>query len=158
MVSADGIIHVRSGAMIGLRREASQVRRAFTKKIENIVREEFCIRKVSEGWISETILYQIVRKVCSGHQVLFHHRPEWLNGLEIDIYMPDMKVAFEYQGIQHYRPIKGWGGEKGFEELKCRDARKVSTCRQLGIRLIKVDYTDPLTESYVQTLLKKKNS
>lgn len=139
--------------MVALRRNASQSRRAFTKKIENIVREEFGIRKVGEGWISETILHQIVARVCAGHEVLFHYRPEWLGGLEFDIYVPDLKTAFEYQGIQHYRPIKAWGGEKGLEEVKRRDARKACLCRQLDIRLIRVDYTAPLTESHVQTLL-----
>lgn len=103
--------------MIGLRRNASQTRRAFTKKIENIVREEFSIRKVGEGWISETIPYQIVSKICSGREVLFNHRPEWLNGLEFDIYIPDMKTAIEYQAIQHYRPIKSWGEKKFLKSL-----------------------------------------
>ena len=84
-----------------------------------------------------------------------HHRPEWLNGLEFDIYIPDIKTAFEYQGIQHYRPVKAWGGEKAFEEVKHRDARKVLMCKQLGIRLIKVDYTEPLTENYIGALLEK---
>lgn len=139
--------------MIRLHRKASQARRAFTKKIENIVRQEFGYRKVGEGWISETILCQIVSKIYSGREVLFHHRPEWLNGLELDIYIPDAKTAFEYQGLQHYRPIKGWGGEKAFEELKRRDAQKAALCKQLGIRLIKVDYTEPLTESYIRMLL-----
>ena len=150
--------HEEAKLINALRRNASQVCRVFTKKIENIVREEFGIRKVGEGWISETILYQVVNKVCSGHEVLFHFRPEWLNGLELDIYIPDLKTAFEYQGIQHYRPITGWGGQKAFEELKSRDAQKASMCKQLGIHLIKVDYTEPLTEDYVRGLLEKSNS
>jgi hypothetical protein len=138
-----------------LRRNASQESRSFTRKIENIVRQEFGIRKVGEAWISETILFQIVVRVCSGHDVLFHHRPEWLEGLELDIYIPDMKKAFEYQGIQHYRPIGAWGGQEAFEELRRRDARKALVCKRRGIRLIKVDYTDPLTEQHVRSLLEK---
>lgn len=31
--------------------------------------------------------------------------PEWLGRLRIDIYLPDLKLAFEHQGEQHYRPI-----------------------------------------------------
>ena len=72
--------------MISLRRKVEQTRRALTKKIENAVRHEFGFKNVGEGWISETLLYQIVRQILSSYELLRHHRPKWLNALELDIY------------------------------------------------------------------------
>lgn len=141
--------------MIQLRRKAARARRAFTKKIENIVRQEFGFRNVGEGWVSETLLYQIVRKIYSDCEVIFHHRPDWLEGLELDIYVPALKIGFEYQGVQHFQPVEAWGGEQALKKTKQRDARKALLCKTLGIRLTTVDYTEPLTEDYVSTLLAK---
>jgi hypothetical protein len=51
--------------MINLRRIAAKKERAFTTKIENIVRQEFGFRNVGEGWVSETLLHQIVTRIFS---------------------------------------------------------------------------------------------
>ncbi len=144
--------------MVDLRRMAAMTRRSFTTKIENIVRQEFGFRKVGEGWVSETLLYQIVRRICSNHEVLFHYRPDWLKGLEIDVYVPALKTGFEYQGAQHFHPIKAWGGEEALERVRQRDAQKSLLCRELGVRLITVDYTEALTEDYIRALLSTKQA
>ena len=96
----------------------SKKERAFTTKIENIVRQEFGFRNVGEGWVSETILYQIVKRVLNEHEILRHYRPDWLEGLELDIFFPSKKLAFEYQGQQHFHPIGLWGGLKDFKIYK----------------------------------------
>ena len=141
--------------MIDLRRKAARTRRAFTTKIENIVRQEFGFRKVGEGWVSETLLFHIVKRIFCTNEVIFHHRPDWLEGLEIDVYIPSLKIGFEYQGAQHFQPIKFWGGKEALEQLRERDAKKANQCNKLGIRLITVDYTESLTEDYIRSLLPK---
>lgn len=125
--------------------------------IENITREEFGFRKIGEGWVSESILYNIVKKIFPAKEILRRYRPEWLNGLELDIYVPELKIGFEYQGQQHYFPIKAWGGKKSFDELKKRDALKKVLCKELNIKLIEVDYTEPLTEKYILEKLSTPN-
>ncbi len=139
--------------MIRLRREARQFERVFTKKIENIVRKEFGFKKVGEGWVCETILYQIVGRILYNHEILFHYRPGWLEGLELDIYIPSLKLAFEYQGQQHFHPLRVWGGQKALQDLRVRDTRKAEICNNLGIKLITIDYTKPLVEDYVRKIL-----
>jgi len=142
--------------MIKLRRIASKQTRAFTTKIENIVRQEFGFRNVGEGWVSETLLYQIVKRILSEEEILRHFRPDWLEGLELDVFVPSQNLAFEYQGQQHFHQISLWGGAKGLEDLQERDKRKAKLCTMNGIHLIAIDYTEPLTEQYVYGILKDK--
>ena len=136
-----------------LRREAAKKTRAFTKRVENVARQEFGFRKVGEGWVSETSLYRIVQAILPAQTIERHARPEWLGGLELDIYVPALKVAIEYQGQQHFHPIDAWGGQEALEKLKKRDARKAKICNQQGIRLITVDYTEPLTREHIRQVL-----
>lgn len=140
---------------IRLRREAAHAERAITMFVENIVRQEFGFRKVGEGWVSELLLSQLVSRLMPGHQVVRHHRPEWLQGLELDIYLPDLQLGIEYQGQQHFHAIKAWGGEKGLARVQERDAKKKELCRRAGVTLLTVDYTEPLMEDYVRCLLEK---
>jgi hypothetical protein len=141
---------------IKLRREASQYRRKFTSKVENIARSEFGFKKVGEGWVSETLIYNIIARLYPNHTIFRHHRPEWLNRLELDIYLPELKLAFEYQGQQHFHAIKAWGGEKALIDLQARDRKKVEICSQNGITLVAIDYTEPLTEGYLREVIAQK--
>ena len=69
--------------------------------------------------------------------------PETNRMLELDGFNEQHKVAFEYQGVQHYEKVPSshpmFAGNK-VEELKQRDAVKAARCAELGIRLIVVPY------------------
>lgn len=126
------------------------------REIENYVREQFGYKHIGEGWISEGILYDIIKRLYPKEDIIRHHRPTWLDRLELDIFLPNKKLAFEYQGIQHYQPIKHWGGE---EQLKVRiehDLRKKRLCKERGITLICIDYDEPLTEQYIKNRIRTK--
>lgn len=68
-------------------------------------------------------------------------------------YLPDLNIAIEFNGIQHYIPIEHFGGELRFDQQKKRDSyvRKYYTN---NIKLIEVPYQiktyDNLTE-YLKT-------
>ncbi len=127
-----------------------QAERQLSKKIENIVREEFGFRKVGEQWINESLVYRIVCNLFPDYEVLRHYRPDWLDGLELDIFVPALRLAIEYQGQQHFHPEKAWGGEKALRELQERDQRKAKICAQKGIHLVAIDYREPLTQAHIQ--------
>lgn len=57
-------------------------------------------------------------------------------GLELDVYIPSLKVAFEIQGIFHYEPI--FGQEK-LDYIQKNDARKRNLCKEANIKLIEID-------------------
>ena len=121
--------------------------------IEDEVRLRFGHKKIGEAWVSETILYNIVRNIFSDKEIQRHFRPDFLEGLEYDIYLPALKTAIEYQGYQHFQPIACWGGENGLKELKKRDKRKARLSEQNGIRLCYFKFDESLTEINVRRIL-----
>ena len=58
-----------------------------------------------ERFASESRLFNIVKEIYPELKVERAIRPKWLDGLEIDIYVPKLQLAIEYQGRQHYEPI-----------------------------------------------------
>ena len=116
---------------------------------ENIARKEFGFPAIGEGWIGETLLYNVVRALFPNDEIIRHHRPEWLGGLELDIYIPSLRLGIEYQGVQHDRPAQWWGGEAALVRQKERDRRKARLCESAGIRLMAFRYTEAITETNV---------
>jgi|GEM_PF-165133 len=90
-------------------------------------------------------------------------RPNWLRGtknhkLELDGYCEELKLAFEYQGVQHYDKVTFFHTKKAFEQRKKDDEIKKKTCASRGIALILVPYTlepDKMGEYIVDQCRKK---
>jgi len=134
-----------------------QSRRIY-RLIENEVRRKFGHKKIGDAWTSETILYHLVRSIFSGNVVKRHHRPEWLEGLELDIYIEDLGLAIEYQGVQHFEPVKHWGGAEALKLVQERDRRKARICRDRGVSLRYFTHHDGLSETIVRDRLSKSDS
>jgi hypothetical protein len=133
-----------------IEQQLSRPRYELANAMQNRTRAELGFRPIGEAWVRENQFYQIICRVFPGEQVIRHCRPEWLEGLELDVFLPGLKLAFEYQGQQHFHPIKAWGGEQALLELQARDARKVQICRQADVRLVTVAYTEPLTDEHIR--------
>ena len=75
----------------------------------------------------------------------YNYRPDWLrsqNGtrLELDIYLPETKIAIEVQGEQHYMFIPFFHKtHEAYEEQRVRDQEKINLCYGRGITLLIVD-------------------
>lgn len=108
------------------------------REAENTFREERDIPRVGEGWVAETALFYEVRDALPNETVIQHGRPKWLGRQHLDIFMPDRGVAVEYQGEQHDRPVKFFGGEEAFRRNVERDRKKLSICKRNGVRVIYV--------------------
>lgn len=122
--------------------------------VQNKVREDFGFPKIGEYWISETILFKIISKIFAGEEIIRHYRPDWLHGLELDIFIPTQNIAFEYQGIQHFKPVEHWGGQKQLEKQQEHDRIKKEICIHRNINLICINYDDELSENFVKSKLK----
>jgi hypothetical protein len=61
--------------------------------------------------------------------------------LELDGYCEDLKIAFEYDGEQHFKEVKLFHRDgKTFEDGQKRDLRKGELCKKNNILLIRVPY------------------
>lgn len=70
--------------------------------------------------------------------------------LQLDRYYPDLKLAFEYNGRQHYEYNSYMHkDEAAFEYLQRCDLKKRRDCRRKGITLITVKYTKKVTSEYL---------
>ena len=63
-------------------------------------------------------------------------RFKWLGKQSLDFYLPDYNIAIECQGIQHFKPIKYFGGNKHFEYVKKLDNTKYKLCEKQGINIL----------------------
>lgn len=106
-------------------------------------------------WVHEKLLFNIITSIFSKYTVQFHYREKWLEKLELDIFIEELAIGIEYQGIQHYQVIKHWDGEDGLKKRQANDAKKRKLCKENGITLIYFNYTEPINNSYVRKKLKK---
>lgn len=70
-------------------------------------------------------------------------RPQWLKGLrnrslELDGYCSDLRIAFEHQGMHHYRSVEHYGRPTNLLKVQSHDRLKRRKCRDHGIALIEV--------------------
>lgn len=73
--------------------------------------------------------------------------------LELDGYCENLKIAFEYDGRQHYEPVDYFGGIKCFTDLQKNDIVKNELCEKNGIKLIRIPYWIENKEEYIKGLL-----
>lgn len=61
--------------------------------------------------------------------------------LQLDVWLPEKNLAFEYQGEQHYHNMSlAFGSSGDLVSYVARDFQKQAKCRKLGIELIVVPY------------------
>ena len=82
------------------------------------------------------------------------YSPSWLTGQRIDVFIRSLRVALEFHGEQHYKPVEYFGGKTGFLSTKERDQRKAKACNEIGVILIEWKYTEPINASYLRKKFK----
>lgn len=91
-------------------------------------------------------------------------RPKFMNNevtnfnLELDCYNPELSLAVEYNGKQHYKFLPYFHKNKeAFRNQQYRDYMKRELCKKYGINLIEVPYTVKVRdiETYIRKGLRK---
>ena len=136
-----------------IEKECGKLFRKNKNYVENLVRGEFGYKPIGEMWVNETILYKLVKEMFPKSVVIHHYRGSELEGLEIDVFIKDKKIGFEYNGLQHYKPIKHFGGEKSLKKTKERDKRKIELCESLGIELHIIKYDETISKNLIKSRL-----
>lgn len=65
-----------------------------------------------------------------------------LKKLPFDVYIPSLNLCIEYDGQQHFKPVRKFGGEEGFKVAKLRDGIKNGYCKDNNINLLRIKYTN----------------
>ena len=64
--------------------------------------------------------------------------------LPFDFFILDKNMCIEYDGIQHYEPVKLFGGIKNYEYRKKLDEIKNEYCKNNNIHLIRISYKEDI--------------
>lgn len=118
-------------------------------RIENDLRQYFGYPKIGEKWVSETHLFYLIKEIYPQFSPVFHYRGSEMNGLELDIFVPELQLGIEYQGAQHYQVIEHWGGEEGLEKRRENDKRKIELCKLNNYTLVEFYHHDDLNRNLV---------
>ncbi len=111
-----------------------------------------CLKK------TQTHIFKIVKSMFPGKNVKYDVRniPS-LKGQEIDIYVPHIKLAIEYDGEQHFMPVKfgKMSDKKAEENFKKRQEldqlknKKIAEHKEDFKHFIRFNYKENLTEQYI---------
>ena len=112
---------------------------------DNAFRRERSIPEIGRGWVSEVALLDLIRTLWPS--AIHQWRPWFLGMQSIDIYIPELGLAIEYQGQQHYEPVALFGGEEGFHLARARDERKRALLNANKVRLLEWRYDSPITRA-----------
>ena len=93
---------------------------------------------IKPKWKHELTLFHAVRKKYP--DTLYQYRPAWLGRQSLDLYIPSLHTAIEYQGIQHFHPVEFFGGEEALLARQELDRQKRRLCRENDVRLIEWPY------------------
>jgi hypothetical protein len=74
--------------------------------------------------------------------------------LELDFFIPSLKIAFEVQGRQHYEEIEKWGGSDKLSSQQDRDDIKRTLCESEGVTLYEYDLREGRDKSSMESWLK----
>lgn len=117
----------------------------YNKQNLKLAKKCFCSRKCVSIWIAtkgftgrskfETWIQEELTKLYPNLIIKYNDR-ETLNGLELDVIIPSLKLAFEFNGIYHYEPI--YGNEKLAIRKHC-DKVKFQDCMKRKISLCVID-------------------
>lgn len=66
----------------------------------------------------------------------------YIRKLSFDFYLPEYNLCIEFDGKQHYEPIKIFGGLSNFKLTKRRDNLKTKFCKNNIINLLRISYKD----------------
>lgn len=97
-----------------------------------------------DRWVSEKYLYFRIKECFPELPIVRHASPAWLGNQHFDIYLPSINVAIEYNGKQHYEPIKYFGGEKSFQHVKELDNQKYRVAMENNTTVIIHKYDDEI--------------
>lgn len=96
-------------------------------------------------------LLEIVKLLYPYQKIVLEYNVAERGGLFIDIYLPGLRLGFEYDGVQHFKFNPHFHGtHDNFVKAQKRDYEKDDRCQELGVTLIRVAYNEDISVELVQ--------
>ena len=121
------------------------------------------MKNSSNGCVSNSSIYcfYLIEKVLNDKPIL-EKTFSWLKNdnnstLRIDAYFEKYNLAIEYNGIQHYECCEFCKTDEELNNRIKNDNIKKKLCKENGIKLISIKYTEKLTIDNIKNLLIKNN-
>lgn len=125
------------------------------KAVENELRSSLGLPPFGRPGFAEAELFRIVRALFPEEDIRRRVRPDWLDGLEIDIFAPSQSLAIEFHGPQHFAPVWPHSLEESFRQMQERDERKKAKLAEHGITLCVFTDQDELDLHHVKTAIER---
>jgi hypothetical protein len=106
----------------------------------------YCSKKLN---MSELKMLGLIKEIFPKEKILYNTRPRWLKRMQIDVYLPKLKIGFEYQGQQHFMPVELFGGKEAFIKQVQRDKLKKEICQKRNINLLYVYFDEQLNRHLI---------
>ena len=84
----------------------------------------------------EGLLYEHFKKEYPTILIERQKRFKWLGKQSLDFFLPELNIAIEYQGRQHFEPVGKFGGEDEYKNTVKRDIKKYDLCKEHGIKVL----------------------
>jgi hypothetical protein len=72
--------------------------------------------------------------------------------LSFDFYLPKYEYCIEFDGVQHFLPIRYFGGSKKLKYTKINDEIKNKYCFENNIKLIRIKYNESVSDKLIKEL------
>lgn len=105
---------------------------------------------------NELSLYKLINFYFP--DAIYQFKIEWLNGMSLDIFIPSMNLAIEFQGEQHYESVEYFHKDKdSYSNQVSRDIKKQHLCQSKGVKLIEWPYWRQINTTELNKLLSTLN-
>jgi hypothetical protein len=93
---------------------------------------------------------KLINTILTNYNINFVHQkmfkdcinPKTNGKLKFDFYLPDINACIEFDGYQHFAPVKYWGGNANLEKTQYRDQVKNDYCTNNNISLLRIKYNE----------------
>jgi len=124
--------------------------------VEDFVRRVLGLPQRGERLLKQREVFALLQKGFAPLEVLHEASPPFLAGLRYDVYIPELRLAVEYQGEQHFRPIEAFGGKEGFLRTVERDRLKAQLSKINGVRVEYIRYDEDIVQRCQEIIQKYK--
>jgi len=156
------------GAHTSMHWECSKLHNWWARFGDIVYGKQWC-RRCSKGK-TQNLLYDIIQDIFPMHIICINYRSfDWLalqtNKQEIDIFVPDLKLAIEYDGQQHFKPVRFGGISEKEAKQKLKKQKRLDKLKNKKIArhpediycFIRFNYKEPITKEYVISKLIEHN-